>query len=399
MYNLTHYFKEYLPASSNIEKIETKVLRGNVNTRIQKLLDDDFDAVVLALPGLERLSMSDQSREQLIPLIQNLTFMVPPQTEFPSAAAQGALAIECLKDRKDSGELYQKLQKVHCQTTQDEVSRERKAFSEYGGGCHLAVGIHVEKKKDFFCHFHRGFHAEQNIQLQFIENLNNARELPRLSKGAKVFLGLSEKKAVQFKSKYPSLVFDKLITKQALPAKAFFGDHLYVTSKYCFHALDILNKNKDFQKFLFAAGTKTMREMAALGFWVHGCADGLGETELVRLRNSEFLKLFYKDHYALEILSHDKTQSELAAVTPTYTHLIHEISKEYRHELLSCELFYWTSATEYRFFINLIPELAKKIHACGLGKTYDELTQKEKVSAVPFLSMREFEQYLKSQLH
>ena len=38
----------------SIEEVETVVLRGNVNTRVQKLCDDEFDAVVLALPGLER---------------------------------------------------------------------------------------------------------------------------------------------------------------------------------------------------------------------------------------------------------------------------------------------------------------------------------------------------------
>ena len=394
MTNLKNHFKNYLPGNC-VEEIETVILRGNVNTRVQKLRDGEFDAVVLALPGLERLASSEKSKLELEKLIEGLTFMVLPQTEFPSAAAQGALAIECLKMRSDNGELLAKLSKMNDAITREEVSRERKAFAEYGGGCHLAVGIHVEKRGDFFCHFHRGFHEQTNIHLQTLEDPNNLRALPEFLTAPKVFIGLSDKKKEKYKIEYPNLTFDKLVNKHVIPAKTFFGDHLYITSKYCFHALDSINKNNDFKKFVFAAGTKTMRDLAQLGFWVHGTSDSLGEEELKRLRDSKFLNMFYGEQVALEILSHDKSSSTLADVTPVYTHLLNDLNEDYKNDLLKCEIFYWTSFTQYTFFVNLIPELKNKFHACGIGKTYHQL-KKENVKVLPFLSMKEFENYLQS---
>lgn len=395
MHNLQNHFKNYLPSSS-VEAVETKVLRGNVNTRIQKLVDDEFHAVVLALPGLERLSQSPESKKVLLELIKDLTFMVLPQTEFPSAAAQGALAIECLQNRNDSGELLNKLKKMEDQTTREEVSRERKAFKEYGGGCHLAVGIHVEKKKDFYCHYHRGFHNGAQIDLQQLEESESKRVFPQFFTKPKVFIGFNEKKAFKFKNIYDNLVFDKYLTKQALPLTSFFGEHLYVTSKYCFHALDLLTHNKDLKKFIFAAGTKTMKELASLGFWVHATSDSLGDEELKRLRDSKFLSLFYGENHALEVLSHDKSKSTLAEVTPVYTHLTHELCEEYRNILKSTDLFYWTSATQFHYFVDILPEIKDKFHAVGLGKTYDELKKIDGLKLLPFLSMKEFEQYLKT---
>lgn len=395
MHNLKKHFKNYLPTSI-VEQVETKVLRGNVNTRIQKLVDNEFDAVVLALAGLERLSLSEDSKTILKELIQDLTFMVLPQTEFPSAAAQGALAIECLLNRKDNGALLEKLQKMEDKITREEVTRERVAFKNYGGGCHLAVGIHVEKKKDFFCHYHRGLHDDQEIDLQQLEETELKREFPSFLTAPKIFVGFNEKNSKRLKDIYPHFVFDRYLTKQALPLKSLFGEHLYITSKYCYHALDLINHNKDMKKFMFAAGTKTMKEMANLGFWVNATSDSLGDDELKRIRDSKFLALFYGENHALEVLSHDKAKSTLAEVTPVYTHLTHDFTEEYKTELKETDIFYWTSATQFHYFLDIIPEIKNKVHAVGLGKTYDELKKIEGIKLLPFLSMKEFEKYLKT---
>ncbi len=395
MTNLKAHYKNFLPSQS-IKEIETKVLRGNVNTRIQKLRDDEYHAIVLALPGLERLASSEKSKLELSILIEGLTFMVLPQTEFPSAAAQGALAIECLANRADNGELLKKLKLVNCDRTVSEVSRERKAFAEYGGGCHLAVGIHVEKRQDFFCHFHRGVTDNKQVHLQKLEDEKTQRAMPQFLKEPKVFIGISEKKGEKFKSLYKNLVFDKYVVKKSILNKSYYGDHIYITSKHCLHALESLMLNRDMNKFIFAAGSKTMRDLAEIGFWVHGSSDGLGDEELKRLRDSKFLNMFYNNHLVLETLSHDKATSSLSEVTPVYTHLLNELSEEYKKEIENTDFFYWTSATEFNFFAELFPNIKNKFHACGLGKTYVELKKHKDLKLVPFLSMKEFEEYLKS---
>ncbi len=92
--NIEKYLKDYLPSAASDLSVKTKMLRGNVNTRIQKLVDGEFDAIVLALPGIERLALTAESNKELTRLLKNVNFMVLPQSQFPSSASQGALGIE-----------------------------------------------------------------------------------------------------------------------------------------------------------------------------------------------------------------------------------------------------------------------------------------------------------------
>ena len=114
--------------------------------------------------------------------------MILPQSTLPSAASQGALAIECLKERGDNGDLLTALKKIHDDETWKEVQRERKAFNEYGGGCHLAVGIHVKKIVGGFFHTHQG-HSEKEgvVEKQFFERESH---LPKLPKEKSIFVGV-----------------------------------------------------------------------------------------------------------------------------------------------------------------------------------------------------------------
>ena len=164
MVNLEQGLAPFLPFGA-AKKISTKVLRGNINTRIQKLQDGEYDAIVLALPGIERLALTESSRIELQRLLTGMNFMTLPQSTFPSSASQGALGIECAVNRSDKGELFNKLQKMQDATTVEEVSRERVAFNKYGGGCHLAVGINVKKKDNFFIHVHRGVLENEAVQV------------------------------------------------------------------------------------------------------------------------------------------------------------------------------------------------------------------------------------------
>jgi hydroxymethylbilane synthase len=111
MVNLEKNLKDYIPGSNDLI-VSTKVLRGNVNTRISKLVNDEFDAIVIALPGIERLALTESSKKELENLLNGMNFLILPQSIFPSSASQGALGIECLKERTDNGELLSKLKLI-----------------------------------------------------------------------------------------------------------------------------------------------------------------------------------------------------------------------------------------------------------------------------------------------
>jgi hydroxymethylbilane synthase len=98
-------------------------IRGNVDTRLQKLMEEGLDAIVLAAAGLKRLGRQDRITEYLSPNI------------CLSAVAQGALAIET----RDDDASRQAVAFMHHNPSFLEVSAERAFLRKLGGGCHLPV--------------------------------------------------------------------------------------------------------------------------------------------------------------------------------------------------------------------------------------------------------------------
>lgn len=102
-------------------------LRGNVDTRLRKLQEGQYDAIVLAAAGLDRLGLSGAVKELFSPL------------QICPAAGQGALAIECRTNDERTCAIVAALEHA---PTRFAVGVERAALSTLGGGCHLPVGVH-----------------------------------------------------------------------------------------------------------------------------------------------------------------------------------------------------------------------------------------------------------------
>lgn len=376
--NLEKNLAEFLPKGKNVN-VKTKMLRGNINTRIQKLRDGEYDAIVLALPGIERLAQSESSLIELKRLLDGINFMILPQSVFPSSASQGALAVECATNRKDGGALLAKLNLMTDSKTKEEVSRERKAFNAYGGGCHLAVGINVRKldskKGEYFLHNHQGFLNGEAVSYFELEG----RSLPAFVSAPKVFNGLPNN--------------DQLVTKKNISVTLDPGLHLYITSKYCLDAIVGSNPQS-----VWAAGTKTMKDLAALGFWVNATADAIGDEEIQNLRSSSAVSVMIDTRAPLIVLSNDEAKSSLttAEVIACYKREINnDISPEFKKEILSCDVFYWTSFFQYDAFVTHFPEIKDKIHACGIGKTFD-LFKEKNIDVYPMAGMEEFKSWTQS---
>src|SRR5579862_5087173 len=106
--------------------IET--LRGNVDTRLRKLDEGKYDAIVLAAAGLRRLGWQDRIRE-----------LIPVEVMCP-AVGQGALAIETRDDVGPARELARKLDHAATRTA---VEAERALLATLGGGCQVPAGAHA----------------------------------------------------------------------------------------------------------------------------------------------------------------------------------------------------------------------------------------------------------------
>lgn len=108
-------------------------IRGNVDTRLRKLAEQDLDAIILAEAGLVRLGLAERITECLDP-----TWMIP-------AVSQGALGLECRDDDATTRELLAQLSHG---PTHAAVLAERSLLRSLGGGCQVPIGGYATLEGD-----------------------------------------------------------------------------------------------------------------------------------------------------------------------------------------------------------------------------------------------------------
>ena len=109
--------------------------RGNVDTRLRKLSEEQADAIILASAGLERLGRTEFLRERF------------PALVLCPAAGQGALAIET---RADDPPTMHALAFLDDPATRFAVTAERAALAALGGGCQVPIGVYCEPSAEGF---------------------------------------------------------------------------------------------------------------------------------------------------------------------------------------------------------------------------------------------------------
>ena len=102
-------------------------IRGNIDTRIKKIVDENLDGVVLAASGLLRAGFEDK-----------ISCYIPKDIMIP-APAQGALAIEIRKSSKDIENIIESLKDIE---TEIQVSAERGFLDGINGSCHIPIGAY-----------------------------------------------------------------------------------------------------------------------------------------------------------------------------------------------------------------------------------------------------------------
>ncbi|MBQ5331806.1 MAG: hydroxymethylbilane synthase [Oscillospiraceae bacterium] len=114
-----------------------KDIRGNVETRLNKLISGEYDGIVLAAAGLERLGILSEKIGNSIIENSDLSFMIFEAEEFVPAACQGIIAAETKKDSAAS-EILREISDRH---TYISFETEREFLRICGGDCHTPAGI------------------------------------------------------------------------------------------------------------------------------------------------------------------------------------------------------------------------------------------------------------------
>lgn len=166
--------------------IKPEDLRGNVPTRIQKLRDKKYDAILIAHAGVTRLEidLDEFHCEQL------------DVHEFIPAPAQGVLALQI---REEDEELFEKLQLLNNADVRETVAVERKVLNLFAGGCQLPLGVICEK--------------DENEEGETVYKVRAAKadawnKFPKyVYLGSKNTSGLAEKVVEKIKNVQPASVF------------------------------------------------------------------------------------------------------------------------------------------------------------------------------------------------
>ena len=114
--------------------LDVQPIRGNVDTRLNKVRKGEYAGVVIAEAGLERMNLTNEVAERL------------PLDQFPSAAGQGSLAV-VTKEGNESTITF--LRSVEDKATRTEITAERSLVLELEGGCRVPIGAvgHVDGKE------------------------------------------------------------------------------------------------------------------------------------------------------------------------------------------------------------------------------------------------------------
>ncbi|RFC55802.1 hydroxymethylbilane synthase [Brumimicrobium aurantiacum] len=136
------------------DDLEIKDLRGNVGTRINKLREGQYDAIVLAMAGVKRLDLD----------LSDLTISTLDPTMFIPAPAQGVLGLQI---REEDEELSAILSKMNDTSVANRIAIERGVLKQLNGGCQLPLGIYCD--------------TDNTVHVAFAEEWKNGAEFSTYS--------------------------------------------------------------------------------------------------------------------------------------------------------------------------------------------------------------------------
>lgn len=353
-YNLTEFFMEHWPWP--LERVQFKPVRGNIQTRVRKLLEDsEAQGLIIAKAALDRLLLSEErfasEKAQVLSYLDPLNFSILPLSLNPGAAAQGAIAIEVLRSRKD---LLSLLTQINHEKTFSEAQHERDILAQTGGGCHQKLGISAQK-------------------FEFGTVLSVRGDLDTTGKKRLYTIERALKPIKKFKKDESLVVNSQLVAAVRVPKKISipeFANALLIAKPQAWTE-DVEKFYQKFKPVIWAAGTSTWKALTQKGVWVSGCNDGLGKntpTGLQHLTSTE-LKWFK--------ITHDKAlraSNDLGSYSIVFDY-------DWK-ELKSKKAIFWSAAIFFEEALNVCPEWilsSDVLHFCGPGSTFERLSQSVKV--------------------
>ena len=318
-----------------VTDVQVVAVRGNVPTRLTKLVNGEGDALIVAKAALDRLLSSDAPADAagaVRTALGKCRWTVLPLKDHPTAPAQGALAVEIAATRPD---LLDRLRAISHAPTWEAVDRERRILESFGGGCHEAVGATVLVRD-----FGRVVSVRARVGERHTEtwSLETADTLPPRAPVRAIWPRPDERGAGTRRRSI----------RTAMPA----DDIGFWVAR-----AEALPMDWDVQpgRLVWAAGQRTWERLASRGIWINGCADGLGDGE------RPDVDALAGRTVAWRRLTHTESGDPEALAT----YAVEDVPPDLRDRTH----FFWTSGSAFARALAQNPAIRSGWHASGPGRT------------------------------
>jgi hydroxymethylbilane synthase len=328
-----------------VDALQFTPVRGNIQTRLKRLIEGRGHALVVAKAALDRLlgfgAPFEDAARAVREALARCAWMVLPIRDVPGAPAQGAVAVEMARESP----LLDRIRAISHAPTWDAVMQEREVLAAYGGGCHEALGATVLPRDYGRVVSIRG-RASSGRRDEGWSLVDAAGEAPPRAPAQKVWPRPDERHRA---------------SRRPLDVAPPGGDGGFWVAR-----ADALPAawTVPADRLVWAAGTTTWRRLAARGVWVNGCADGLGDADVPDV-----------NHLAGRAVSWHRLTHQAAAATEPDALATYVVEDALPDDLAARTHFFWTSGTQFLDALARWPELRDRWHGSGPGRTWRTLRE------------------------
>jgi hydroxymethylbilane synthase len=361
----TVFLRKALPQLASFD-IKTLHIRGNVDTRLRKLEMGEYDGIILATAGLNRLLASEADRPVIQQLLVGKKLMLLPLVECVPAPCQGAIVAEAHHANQHAIDI---LKAINLNKSYHDCVAEKIIALKYGVGCIQKFGVTSINARNGKFIYSAGTDSENN---QF----SRWYPLPDI--------GVEENKL--FSSTDHMKDFFKYEWRHELSEieqpVVFIANYKSIND----------GKAKKFlrKKLLIASGTKTWYELAKQGYWITGSADGLGFEFILPSLKMPILEIRPAD---ISIITHEdaaerwrqKGYNAFSNYKLTATN-----NRELIEGIQEADAIFWSSFSQFSFYGHYAKQ--NVTHICAGGETASLLKQ-QGIEPIIFPTIKAFEQW------
>ncbi len=365
----TGFLQKALPQLNDQFKVTTQFIRGNVDTRLKKLDRGEYDGIILATAGLNRLLGSGTGAGEIKKLLKDKLLMILPLIECVPAPCQGAIVAEAHASNKKAVGI---LNKINDKSLLADCYAEKKEAIKYGAGCIQRFGVTTLDTKNGKFLYAAGKDSEGTEFVKWNSLPDIKFNKDRLFSSTEVM-----KDFFDYKWNEDTIVIDKPVV--------FIANYKSIRQKS--EAGFLANKT------IFASGTKTWFALSKKGFWVQGCADAMGFEFLLPSLQMPLLNIHVGD---IAILTHDvaaeRWRKKGYNAVSNYK-LLPKNNESIRQSIANAGSIFWSSYAQYEFYGKYaMPDVQ---HLCAGGETA-ELLKEAGAGPVVFPTIKSFQQWRNS---